>query len=346
MAPQKRIPPRDAPDHVWTAGLDLNLPDVASAHNVQITGIVQVGAHLGQELSEFRRFGDIPILLIEPNPPVYQQLLLHIKDMPNVLAINVAVAHERGELDFYIPTASSQTASFLVPNSSVMGSSTVVKVTCLTLDEIMSEHGNPAMNALVVDVQGFERQVLAGSTKALPSFDVVMLEMTYGLQLYENISNGYEIEELMASAGFRMAAMDPFECHPRPAYPLNLPPPPPNPTMLSTAARRWCPCWKLPGDQHGTDGYADAHKRMQDLMGFLLLHYPRLFLHVVKQLSSNFDHPFKVFLYIIPLIPLAHCFASNKARVRAELSRYLQDLSKRKIKHSQMHTNALFIRPK
>ncbi|KRE02243.1 methyltransferase FkbM [Bosea sp. Root381] len=140
-----------------------------------------VGAHVGDRVSCFRRLG-ARVVALEPQPgPARVLRLLHGRD-PDVVLVEAACGNYRGEITLRInstnPTVSTVSDAFIGAASDASGWEGQVwdheiSVPCTTLDALIARHGQPAL--LKIDVEGFEAHVLAGLTRAVP---VISFEFT------------------------------------------------------------------------------------------------------------------------------------------------------------------------
>lgn len=134
-----------------------------------------IGSHVGDRISAFRRLG-ARVVALEPQPgPASVIRVIHGRDR-KVTCLRSAAGSAPGELVLRVnsrnPTVSSLSADFISAAQGARGwegqdwdQSLAVPVT--TLDLLIAEHGVPTF--IKIDVEGFEEEVLAGLTQAVPA---------------------------------------------------------------------------------------------------------------------------------------------------------------------------------
>jgi FkbM family methyltransferase len=158
-----------APDAWVTARWEDRLPHLIRQLGLATDGVVQVGAHVGQEVPALTRCGFRRLVMMEPNADhtaaLRRQLRLHhasaglgepVSGLPPREVVLAAAGRERGQLMLHV-TEYDQQASLLEPllPMAVVRQDTVA---VLPVREIQA-----GCNVLVVDAQGAELEVLAGT---------------------------------------------------------------------------------------------------------------------------------------------------------------------------------------
>ncbi len=134
-----------------------------------------IGSHVGDRVSSFRRLG-ARVIAVEPQPgPARAIRLIHGRDR-DVRLVTSAVGPARGQVTLKInrknPTVSTASGAFIAAADGAEGWEgqdwdASLDVPMTTLDAMIAEFGRPAF--VKIDVEGFEADVLAGLTQAVPA---------------------------------------------------------------------------------------------------------------------------------------------------------------------------------
>ena len=166
--------------------------------------VVDVGANVGQwsnALLELVR--PEKLIMIEPGPEIFAQLREKFGGRAGVELHNVAIGDRNGTTTLRM-TRDSTGASVLPPRAEmkelVGGNWTVEKeIECpmRTLDSLLA--ALPEISLLKIDVQGYEKETLAGAAETLAKTKFLLIELNYMPQ-YEGGSWFGEIHELLTCA--------------------------------------------------------------------------------------------------------------------------------------------------
>jgi FkbM family methyltransferase len=183
---------------------DMRLLLSALPNGLARRGVVQVGAHKGEEVGVFREYGFKSVTLIEANPPRAEEMRRAFASDQEIRVIELAIGDTNGEASFYLHTSrsgSTEPASLLpmavfkevVPT---LYTASELRVRVVTLDSLVDEAivSPDRCNLLVVDVQGGEGALFRGAQASVRRFDAIITEVNV-VPLYEG---GLLEEELIA----------------------------------------------------------------------------------------------------------------------------------------------------
>ena len=157
------------------------LQPILEKYKIKLNGVCHVGTHWAEEHETYLECGIKEFLYIEPVREAFHILLDRFKDDKSVRLEQVAIGSKKKVGVMYVDTTNQgQSNSLLEPlvhleqHREVIfdGEPEVVEV--VTLDSL---NISPTLNLFMVDTQGYELEVLKGSTKELPQFDLLFLEV-------------------------------------------------------------------------------------------------------------------------------------------------------------------------
>ena len=182
--------------------------------------VVDVGANVGQYAVELRKEGFRGrILSVEPVADSCSLLAKRSKSDPRWDCLNVALGRDEGVCEIHVSenrvSSSVLKMSALhveaVPSSQYRFSETVAMCRLddlVTPDQLVAE-----IIAVKLDVQGYERQVLAGGQRVLAVAAVVETEVSL-VELYEGQADLQEMLGYMCEHGFRPVGVQSGFRHP------------------------------------------------------------------------------------------------------------------------------------
>lgn len=150
--------------------------------------IYDIGANKGKWSDLYRRkFPNATLYSFEANPK------LNPKSAHK--NFNVALYHtDNMELDFYVNTMTHHTTgnSFYKENTKQYDNESSIKLKTKKLDTLVMEEDLKLPDALKIDTQGAELDILKGASKCVENAKVIMTEMS----LYEYNRNGASFDEV------------------------------------------------------------------------------------------------------------------------------------------------------
>ncbi len=174
---------------------------------------LDVGAHIGTfTLKAARKVGpDGKVLAFEPNPETATLLRdnLAANHLENVVVEAIACTDKDQQLTLYAAPINNTGASSLSETNAEYGDSTALKpfqVRGRPIDDVVKELNLSRVDAIKIDVEGAELQVLRGAVETLKRFHPkIVLEMVPE-QLASFHTTPEEVAALIRSTGYTMGA--------------------------------------------------------------------------------------------------------------------------------------------
>ncbi len=178
----------------------LPLDDLRLKYGLRITGILHVGAHVGQEAEVYTRSGVVDVTWVEANPEVIPRLRAHVEPLGHRVVLALVADRSGDEVDFHV-TNNEMSSSILrmgmhqqhYPDVVVTGS---IRCTTTTLDDLCAQRGIAGFNMLTLDVQGAELLVLRGAQRVLAGVDYLQVEVNE-IHLYEEGALLLDVDSLL-----------------------------------------------------------------------------------------------------------------------------------------------------
>lgn len=186
-------------------------------NNIQLNGVIHVGAHRGEEINEYGDLGAKTVIWVEANPEVFDEMCIMLTNAEANIdshAFQYAASMEdHGTAEFnryYGPDA-----GHLVGNkgcSSLLKAEgrfeewykDTIEVETITIDTLLEEEGFNVedFQLLNMDVQGAELMVLKGSEKVLDNVKWITTEATWEDPDYIDNVMYDELKSFLESKGF------------------------------------------------------------------------------------------------------------------------------------------------
>ena len=189
-----------------------------SPHNFlkEVSGVVHVGANLGQERELYSTHG-LSVVWIEPIPEVFTQLNTNIRGCKNQLAFQALVTDvDDKEYEFHIANNDGASSSILElkQHKDIWPSvhyTTTVFLKSITLATLFKKEHIDASKyqALIMDTQGSELLVLRGSLPVLNGFEFIKTEVP-DFESYEGCCQLSDINEFMIEHGYKEFSRNKF----------------------------------------------------------------------------------------------------------------------------------------
>lgn len=197
----------------WVRSPHFSVASYELALGLELSGVkpsvvIDVGANVGQfGIAVSGRLRPSRVICFEPNPEAAAQLRQNVLTKPEISVRAIGIGAKPGILSLRV-NSHSHSSSFLpltdehrtaFPFATEMER---VEVKVSTLDLEFPTLSELSMALLKIDVQGFEREVLAGAEKVLSAVRWVVMEVSFD-PLYEGEWIFDEAQRFMDTRGFR-----------------------------------------------------------------------------------------------------------------------------------------------
>lgn len=182
------------------------LPQVLAYATRPVTGVLHLGANVGEEAAAYADAGITRVVWVEALPTTIPQLRANVQPFGHDV-IEAAVSDRVGdEVPFYIAD-NAQSSSLLRPKLHLKVSPDVAfpetcTVTTTTVDALAASHDLSGLTMLNADLQGGELAALCGAEQFLAGVDLLYLEVNTK-ELYEGCAQLGELDAWLKPRGFR-----------------------------------------------------------------------------------------------------------------------------------------------
>jgi FkbM family methyltransferase len=187
----------------------INFSNIYKKYNMNISGIIHIGGHYGQEIVEYVNNGIQKIVIFEPLTNNFEILQENIKNInANITLHRIALGNKKGIATMNLSSNELQSSSILKPKEHLTLHPNVTfsgteDVEIRTLDGFNYKK----YNFINMDVQGYELEVLRGSKKTLEKIDYVYCEVNRG-EVYENNAMIEDIDDFLSDYNFTRVEID------------------------------------------------------------------------------------------------------------------------------------------
>ncbi len=185
----------------------ISFRDLKRKYNMNIKGIIHIGAHYGEEISDYIDEGIQDIILFEPLSDNFEVLAEKAQDLnANIEGYQVALGSKTGKASMYISDNEKQSSSILKPKVHLTHHPHVKFPSKEDVDvELLDDYDCKDYNFINMDVQGYELEVLKGGIKTLEHVDYVYCEVNRD-EVYENNAYVEELDEFLS--GYTMQRVE------------------------------------------------------------------------------------------------------------------------------------------
>ena len=173
-------------------------------YNLKIHGIIHIGAHFAGEVEHYMVHNLRNIVFFEPLEDNFIKLLENISGLDaNISAHQVALGNQNGKVSINISTNNKASSSILKPKLHL---DLYPEVEFYEQEEVemkkLDDYSYTNYNMLVIDVQGYEFEVLKGSSLTLDHIDYIFTEVNHD-EVYENNANINDLDSFLSCWNFK-----------------------------------------------------------------------------------------------------------------------------------------------
>jgi FkbM family methyltransferase len=153
--------------------------------NIEITSVLHIGSHSGDEASHYWHHGIRKATFIEASSSTYERLLNTLREFPGFTGLNSCISDKVGLSQFFISDNDGASSSILKPRRHSSERPDIVfsegvSISTTTLDIL----NLGKFDLIVIDVQGAEGLVIKGGLSTVESAKALYLECNIG-DMYE-----------------------------------------------------------------------------------------------------------------------------------------------------------------
>jgi len=190
--------------------------DNPNSYLKRVTGIIHVGANLGQERELYAKY-KLKVLWIEPLPHIFEKLRQNIREFPDQIAVNHLITDkDDAEYLFHVADNEGMSSSILefAQHKDIYPGVREVSQLMLkstTINSLLRKLGasSHSYQALIMDTQGSELQVLKGATEHLSQFKFIKTEAA-DFESYVGCARVDDLTSYLVPFGFKLTRRDKF----------------------------------------------------------------------------------------------------------------------------------------
>ena len=178
-------------------------------YNMNIKGIIHVGAHYGEEIEEYVDNGIQDISVFEPLSATFDVLQERLNGInANIKGNQVALGSEEKIATMYLSSNEAQSSSILKPKVHLTQHPDVhFEGTEEVEVKLLDSFDTGSANFINMDVQGYELEVLKGGVKTMERVDYVYCEVNRD-EVYENNAYVEELDDFLSNYDMKRVETD------------------------------------------------------------------------------------------------------------------------------------------
>ena len=181
----------------------INFTSLYNKYEMDIKGIVHIGAHYGEEIQEYVENGIQKITVFEPLSKNFDILSERMQEVnADIQGYQVALGSEKGTATMHLSSNEAQSSSILKPKQHLeLHPDVFFEGTEDVEVSLLDEYDVGDANFINIDVQGYELEVFKGSTETLKQIDYIYCEVNRD-EVYEGAPMVEELDEFLGEYGF------------------------------------------------------------------------------------------------------------------------------------------------
>jgi len=143
-------------------------------------------------------------VMVEPVKETFDSLPQH----ENLLLLNLAIAETEGEWDFHIVKSTTAWSSLIAEHHKKVDSNSkaeIVKVQCITFDQLMERCGFPHVDFLKIDAEGYDATILKSID--FEKHDTKRIQFEH---IHMTVKEYIDTARKLASLGFQLKECDDY----------------------------------------------------------------------------------------------------------------------------------------
>jgi FkbM family methyltransferase len=187
----------------------ISFTQIKNNYKMNISGIIHVGGHFGEEICEYVETGIQNIVIFEPLVSNFTTLERNVRNLnANIQGHQVALGSTEGTVDMYVSSNKGLSSSILKPKKHLTQYRDITFNVKESVDlKTLDSYNYKNFNFLNMDVQGYELEVLKGAKKTLEYIDYVYCEVNRD-EVYEDNAYIEEIDEFLSSYNMERVETD------------------------------------------------------------------------------------------------------------------------------------------
>lgn len=184
--------------------------ELCGRHSVSPSGVLHLGAHVGQEVSVYGRWGVPYVAWVEANPELIPALRENVRPYPGHTVHEAAIWDRDGlEMPFFVASNGGSSSLLRMKLHSMrypeVLQSGMLMVRTTTVDSLLRREGmeSSRYDFLNMDLQGAELRALCGMKEQLAHVRWIYTEVNFE-ELYEGCGLFDELGRFLEERGFRV----------------------------------------------------------------------------------------------------------------------------------------------